>query len=212
MQIIDKNKDYYDYMRMYGVDKAITFDRRGSVVLSRIDLLRAISPVRDYYKREDEAQYFVLEAGFTQWVFSANIKYEKAPGLSIFDPVSGVIQLKATFKDNKHYFPKEIAIAPVDVPRSVWNFMGDWRHWTRRKDLPIERFSDLELLKDRAVLNPILRETHLASFIPAMDIWAEISNYVSSKNNDRDAEIVNSDVDKIVNHGFDKKASFRNLK
>jgi hypothetical protein len=35
MKIIDRNKDYYDYLsHVYGVDGNIAFDRRGSVLLT----------------------------------------------------------------------------------------------------------------------------------------------------------------------------------
>ena len=68
----------------------------------------------------------------------------------------------------------------------------------------------IEINENRIIVNPILDATHIPSFIPAMDIWVELNNYISSKYNDKTIEIKNSDTDKLINHGFDKVSSFRN--
>ena len=58
MQIIDKNKDYYDYCQFeFGpVDKTATFDRRGSKVLNEQGFLRQFCG-RSYFNRNFFSDY-----------------------------------------------------------------------------------------------------------------------------------------------------------
>ena len=58
MQIIDKNKDYYDYCQFeFGpVDKTATFDRQGSKVLSEKEFLRQFC--RNKYSRKFFSDYY----------------------------------------------------------------------------------------------------------------------------------------------------------
>jgi hypothetical protein len=62
---------------------------------------------------------------------------------------------------------------------------------------------------DKSIEDPILADTSLTSILDGEAIWKEIQNYISSLNNEVDVETDISDVDKAVNHGFDKKTSFR---
>jgi hypothetical protein len=57
--------------------------------------------------------------------------------------------------------------------------------------------------------NPILKNTPIPSLIPAREIYNNLDNYFRSMRNDKTVELVNSDIDKAINHGFDKKTSFR---
>ena len=53
MYILDKNTDYYDYFsHIYGEDKSITFDRRGSAIIKDemlVDLLDVERRTYDLY-------------------------------------------------------------------------------------------------------------------------------------------------------------------
>jgi len=70
MYILDKNKDYYDYVsRIYGVDKTITFDRRGSFLVNEKELLEpyTINIKKGYHSfYDDNAIFFILEVGYIQ--------------------------------------------------------------------------------------------------------------------------------------------------
>jgi hypothetical protein len=58
---------------------------------------------------------------------------------------------------------------------------------------------------------PILVNSGLPSIIPAEDVYQGLEQYFSSKSNDVSRESDGlKDVEKAVNHGFDKKTSFRN--
>ena len=205
MYIIDKNKDYYDYFKgIYGIDKTITYDRRGSAVLSEMSLMEHITPFE--MNRTEGTYTFILEVGTVQYLFKAKILFRITDIYSsMARPYRGKFELIKVFKDHKHYFPKEISLVPVNTPH-IWS----WKRHEGDTYSAVKSFSDLDVLEDKRIDNPILKDTSIASLIPPMDIWIELTNFISSKYNDKTVTIVNSDVDKAVNHGFDKKTSFRN--
>jgi hypothetical protein len=203
MYILDKNKDYYDYYKgIYGIDKTITYDRRGSTVLSEQKLLEFISDC--VINSPSSVVYFILEVGTIQYLFRVKMYYKRADKYSFPEPYKGEFSLNNVFKDHRHYFPKEISLVPARVNHGWY-----WQN-KRNEDKVVKSWDEIELLKDRMVNNPIIKDTSIASFIDPKDIWIELTNFISSKYNDKTVDIVNTDADKIVNHGFDKKSSFRN--
>ena len=211
MYIIDKNKDYYDYMKGMGVDKSITYDRRGSIVLSEQDLLNHVIP-SDYHRRyrsmyawdDDSVVHFVVEIGDTQYLIRISDLKFKTVSVSpeCYAPISGHFELVRTFQDHKHYFEKEISIVPA---RKKWM----WRSWKTKRDSIVHSYSELDIVNDKVLSNPIMKDTSIASLISPQDVWVGLMNYISSKYNDKTVAIQNTDVDKLTNHGFDKKTSFR---
>jgi hypothetical protein len=202
MYIIDKNKDYYDYYKsIYGIDKTITYDRRGSTVLSEQKLLKFISNC--VVDSPSSVLYFILEVGTIQYLFRVKMYYKRADKYSFPEPYKGEFSLNNVFKDHKHYFKKEISLVPVKTNRGYW--------WSKQHENEVAKsWGEIEVLKDRVVDNPIVADTSIPSFIDPKDIWIELTNFISSKYNDKTVDIVNTDIDKVVNHGFDKKSSFRN--
>lgn len=59
--------------------------------------------------------------------------------------------------------------------------------------------------------NPIMDGTWIPSFIPAEEVWNNITDYLLSI---KEPEIIDNrtDVQHLESHGFDKKSSFRNVK
>jgi len=206
MYILDKNKDYYDYLaKLYGVDKTIVYDRRGSVPLTELSFLRMAPDYGDYNKSQKyisgvQRFLFIVEIGFTQYLFEMHdIKYDNT---EYHYPVSCNYELVRVFRDNKHYYEKEIAI--VRVTRG---FNSNWRDWNKKE---FTKFNELKVIPESKISNPILKDTIIPSYIKAIEVWGNLSNYISSKYNDKTITIINSDVDKLQNHGFDKVVSFRN--
>jgi len=203
MQIIDKNKDYYDYLqKVYGRDTTITYDRRGSRVMTDLFIVELVAPPEYYYEQKNGA-LFVLEVGEVQYLFRVmNVAYAKFP---MSGALGGEIELLTSFSDHKHYFEKEMTLVPAK--RSGYNYAWFSKKY---KECPVKSYSELKVIPEWQVLNPILRETSIPSFITEQEMWVNLTNYISSKYNDKTVTIVNSDVDKAVMHGFDKNTSFRN--
>lgn len=60
---------------------------------------------------------------------------------------------------------------------------------------------------------PILKNTWVPKYVPAEEAYYAIEEWLIAQHNDVDQESKGiTDVEKAVNHGFDKKASFRNVK
>jgi len=208
MYILDKNKDFYDYLSgIYGVDKTITYDRRGSTVLTEKTLLNLIVPTEGSYREHYKNNFvlFILEVGDIQYLIMVNeIKFKKDTDEYYWGalyPVEAKFRLFKTFMDHKHYFEKEITLVPVRRLHTPFTW--------REKKFEVNNYSELEILDYYKVSNPIMKNTSIPSIIDATEVWKNLNNYISSKYNDKTITIVNSDVDKAVNHGFDKKTSFR---
>lgn len=68
-------------------------------------------------------------------------------------------------------------------------------------------------IKDQDYKMPILKNTWIPKWVSAKDAYYGIEEWLIAQHNDVDQESEGlTDVDKAINHGFDKKASFRNIK
>ena len=204
MYIIDSNKDYYDYVsHIYGLDKKIVFDRRGSTRIESKDLV----DLRETRYYGGKTQFILLETGMVQYllkldnivVTDENKPKNKHIDLSAYQHVKSFdVEIVDKFEDHKNVTGCPIAI------RSVHN---SWRSYHYIKQFPTE-YKDYKITNDIELDLPILASTCITKIIPAEEIWKNICNYISSLGNDKDVAQA-SDIEKIVNHGFDKKESFR---
>lgn len=208
MLIIDKYKDYYDHFsHIYGIDKKVVYDRRNSFPLTTHNILeRNKNRGRWYY---DKRHFFILEVGFAQYLFAINGLYIKQKLDTIYYKPEILdcesITLEHTFRENKHYFEKEITFVLCDI-----KFDFRWKKHKKVKNYVFNTLKEaIEFEENTEISNPILKDTAITSLIEPFEIWAEVSNYISSLNNDKEVDIKLTDVDKAINHGFDKKSSFR---
>lgn len=202
MYILDKNKDYYDYFsNIYGSDKNITFDRRGSIIITDETV------VRIYNYDKHEGQFFILEIGNVQYLIRLyDLVLKKADRLystiEVFDSVK--MEIKNIFRNNKNIFGFPISIRSVNIPNRSYHY--------NKKTGEFKTDYTEYCVTDTTIINlPILANTQLTRLIDPEEIWKELSNYISSLKNDKDSVFV-PDIQKVVNHGFDKKESFRNIK
>lgn len=205
MQIIDKNKDFYDYFSyVYGVDKTITFDRRGSTIIydESIFLLNNKSYL---YLMVDRKTHFILEVGNIQYLIEMyDIEIERNWSINEFK--SCKLKILHTFSNHTHYFDSVMSIREVDVKtRFNWS-RGDFK----REPILSDNFRDTVIkIYDNYINLPILKETQLTKVLDPEEIWKELQNYISALNNDKEVDIEMTDVEKAEIHGFDRKTSFR---
>ena len=208
MLIIDKYKDYYDHFsHIYGVDKKVVYDRRNSYPLTTHNILERIKNKGRWYY--NDKLYFVLEVGVVQYLFAINDFYIKQKLDTVFYKPeildSKPITLDHTFRENKHYFEKESTFVLADL-----KFELEWKKHRKAKNYVFNTLKEaIDFEEDSKISNPILKDTVITSLIEPFEIWVEVSNYISSLNNDKKVDIKLTDVDKAINHGFDKKSSFR---
>jgi hypothetical protein len=201
--IIDRNDDYYDHCsRQLGEDDKAVYDRRGSKLISLSNVLQNAIFSRRH------TLFFVLEAGYRQYLFEAkNISWEDRTGVA--RPPQADIELIKCFDEQKHYMPAPLSlIHDVDVAsRYTWR-----KHGTANPLMLDGSFEDSICWSRRAgtLMNPILKASSLTKFIPPLELWSALSDYVSSLNTEKGSTTPLTDIEKVVNHGFDKKTSFRN--
>lgn len=211
MYIIDKNKDYYDFhSHIYGVDKTVTFDRRGSIIITNDNLIRLSCRYGWQYDRlhKDDKNFIILEVGNVQYLIILFDFIVKDNPDHYTKLVFCSMQIIKIFRHNRHFFDKPISIKGV-------NF--DWRWSYKKGNLFNKKYkienSIEEVIKrvfESEIELPILAKTDITSLIDGKEIWIELQSYIASLNNDKDISIPMTDVEKAEIHGFDKKTSFRN--
>jgi len=187
--IIDKHTDFYDYYsNIYGVDKSVVYDRRGS---TPIDLNR-YTDIQKYHPI-----HILLEVGDIQYIFLINRTIIKDVA------IDDTLKLVQTFQEHKHYFDSPVSLHQVEF--SYW--------WALFSQLSFRydysRYSNIKKVFN-SVSNPILANTRLTKCLNAEKVWIDIQNYLTGLKNDKTVDNLN-DVEKAEVHGFDKK-SFRNMK
>lgn len=212
MLIIDSNTDYYDFVsHVYGQDKKVIFDRRGSEVLWN-EVISSHCGVFSKERRWRPDSFLLLfEYGAVQKIIQFyDLQFIDGDALSLEPPK---VRTLHTYRENKHLTPSPITVARI---RSTY---GLWKWGLPRRgeaQYPPERFippslgelsRSLESPKNM-ILNPILRETSLTQVVDPYELWKEVQNYLSSLNNEERADTDMTDKERAELHGFDKH-SFR---
>jgi hypothetical protein len=202
MYIIDKNRDYYDHFsHIYGVDKRVVFDRRGSRMVGNRDLL---SISFQYFWGNIKQTFVLLEVGNVQYLFRLhNFKIKKGGRLPD-DCLSYSIELARTFSDNINRFGSPISLRGADI-----GYVHNWKQ--RKRVFLIDRTFDEAIARTFKPIEgiPILAATKITSLIDGERLWRNLQTYISSLDNDRDVSINMTEEEKAEVHGFDRKTSFR---
>jgi len=206
MYIVDRNTDFYDYLsKIYGIDKGIIFDRRGSeriddeFLSSGIDSVNSVNYHYSSWRSTSKEGWFVLEIGTIQYLIKIfDVENKKDESFK-----SCKMKVLRVFNNNINQYGFPISIKKIRIP---------WI-WGRKEEEFIKNGKFKELVKIdytyKTIINPILAKTQLTKLIDPEEIWKSLANYISSLNNDKDISIPMTDVEKAINHGFDKRTSFR---
>ena len=216
LRIIDKNKDYYDYLAYQAdSDDGVTFDRRGSIPLRSVDFFNVLSEDvknhRYYYRRwfwkEEPAEYnkfFAIRAGVKFFLIGLKLEVDETDFRNCILK-SYKMNLIKIFEDFD-YRGKLLDIVSVYDSDILLNLVN------KKK---IENIKLSELIIENLGLPDgfyILKNIGIPSIISPEEIYYGIETYLFSLKNDKHCESKNlTDSEKIVNHGFDKKTSFRNM-
>ena len=225
MQIIDKIKDYYDYLQYeFGqVDKDSTFDRRRSVLLSEEDFFKYCykDEVARYFRyikkyshyRYEESNYILvlLEIGNIQYILKyENMKIIIKNSITNEYSVKGNVLIDQIFNMGFHLLPDAITLTHFRERIKFEGYQNHLQRWNRFHKMrdPTDIDVPAELYKD-SFKNPILKNTLIPSIINDRDVYNALDNYFRSKYNEKVIDIKNTDIQKAENAGFDKKSSFR---
>ena len=208
MKILCKEKDFYDYIGYaseYGTED-ITFDRRNMSMIKQ-----GTDPADN-----ETCGYFInvlletgkladigLWIGFDLYIFRIREISNRKEKTNIGEILSKDFKWKVDLichrkaYNVKHNMPIEFVI--IDNGISSWDYWNNWK---------IKHF---DFFEENTI--PILRNTWVPSYVDAQTAYYNIEEWLIAQHNDVDQESKGlTDTDKVINHGFDKKASFRNIK
>ena len=210
MKIIDRNKDFYDYMQGIYFDASNTFARRGSHIISKEMLLRPFGML------EAEIYYLHIQINYLNYIIKAiGSSFSYGCKNQIYSANDSNFQLVTFWKDyetknlvkvdffkipeyNEKYFEK----SPISILKE-----------TKMYQLHSKRFNwDGFDINEKNF--PIFKDSGLVKFFDAREIYFAIDDYLSSQKtkNERIESINITDKEKIINHGFNISYSFRNKK
>ena len=236
MRIIDKNKDFYDYLQGIYLDQLLVFDRTGSFVLTKQALCDCIP------KHARRPGCFVLlQVCNTFWLYYAR-QVQKKDVLVLEQPEYD-FELVASWKNyNKQRQLLKLDLIDFsagDIFPNTWMF---WKYeddnkmaatlasvdFTEKKDLLIaavdtSNYRVLECLNHYDTRTcwcsnrqtkyhiPILSSSGLVGGIAPLEIYLSIEEYLSFEKtaSERTESVGLTDEERIENHGFDVKHSFR---
>ena len=222
MRIIDKNYDYYDYLQ--DNEDTLVFDRRGSVVDIRDHILHSISRMLDSWYEEGSI-FLLLQCGATYWLFLAEGKDIKREGpkdiATDYD-----LHLITTWKDYDRPY-RLLSFEFITLER-LWEYSIYDKEFKGRKyirTLNIEKVkAAAPKLKDTITHKqykcqerydkdgyPLLKLSGIPNLVGPEEMYNAIDEYFSLMKAAAESTVAKgtTNEDKIKNHGFDVKASFR---
>ena len=237
MYIIGKNKDYYDgVVGSMGIDKTIVYERK-TIELDNGEKVPA-SIFHHVFPEHTKNTAIIKLAGLNDLNKDGKKKYEGVDGFIVgfcgklyFGWKFGY--KKKVWNDNYERFDNEYFYDVIYGYDNAKKYL-DTRYWGRNYDdthrdamnfNPIEIFREFNVpvfIYDHhiwrkcgtqntgVILNPILKEYEFYKVFDSFMAFQEISMFIGGVLGVGEKEIVEiSNENKIVQHGFDKKWSFR---
>ena len=226
MRIIDKNTDFYDYLQNIYRDNSIVFDRTDSFVLTK-------EMVCDWLFRCDiDSEGFVLlQVCNTFWLFFIEVT-EKSKLYN--NPINFKSELVLTWKN----YQKDRVLIKLEILNNFrWNILklisnASWRDFRYDRKKIADK---VEVLKQAIDTNdycvkhrfdkhtmcyggefvekhiPLLKASGFSGCISALDIFLAFEEYFSTEKSAKEKTESKgiTDKERIENHGFDLKSSFR---
>jgi hypothetical protein len=226
MRIIDKNTDFYDYLQ--DPTDTLVFDRRGSFLLEKEDVCRALGR---YWHGREQFRFILLQCGATFWLFLVYVTEFDSWDI----PTDYELELLHTWKN----FDKSNELLKIDVldrggsykmcddkthkynlelvkkySEDIVDYINrnDSYHYSRSNMNNNTKFIDYKGGHKKEVQTiPILRPSGMGKLINPQEIFSAIEEYFSiekTKLETTEPKGATND-DKIIMHGFDTKTSFR---
>ena len=230
MRIIDKNRDYYDYLQS-SEDNRVVFDRRGSFTLTKEAICRSFWNVR--YGGKTSWRFLLMQCGSTFWLFLAEITkwddWGRLPSdfrLELFDSWKDYSAERKLLNVEAVSFCTLSAMLThyVEICGDTTREKIESRKAAIRSEIVNGSYSHEGNLshdekitgcgstfKHEKLFYPLLKECGIAGLVSAQDIFVAIEEYFSMEKTENETTepkgITNED--KIVMHGFNVKTSFR---
>ena len=229
MRIIDKNTDFYDFWQGVYPDNSITFDRTDSFLLTKEIFCEHLSFVTSYPRHGRKQNFCLLQVCHSFWLFLTDITDTTKCGF----PKDYTVELLATWK-NYNSQRRLIRLDLIDfdwyVCSGLYIGMGDHTYdmeKVRGRIQTLIQAVDTGNLRVRASIDrhmirkdggeqiekhiPLLKACGIGSCMESLDIFLAFEEYFSLEKSsaEKTDSVGLTDHEKIGNHGFDTKTSFR---
>lgn len=224
MRIIDKNNDYYDYLN--DNEDTLVFDRRGSRELTRREIIYIINLVMDSYYKEPNI-FMVLQCGATYWLlFAEGIDIRKDEFYLKETAHDYRLSVLCTWKDYDH--PIKLLSLQTIMFNEMWKYnLYKIEHHKQKiiRTLLWEEIVKATPKLQEAVIHKeyrvyddfstkgylLLKATGIPNLIGPEVMYNAIDEYFSLMKTAAESTVAEGTTnnDKIKNHGFDTKTSFR---
>lgn len=226
MRIIDKNNDYYDYFQ--DNEDTLVFDRRGSCLLPKKEIKDAIERVLNSYYHVPHV-FLLLQCGATYWLlFVEGIDIEKRTGFTGPVETVGDYNIWVLSRWNEYNQPFKLLSLQAITFNQSWKYKIYDVHYYRRgikRELVIDRLIENARALQEAVMHKdykvflnfnkdgylLFKASGIPDAIPPEEIYSAIDEYFSLEKTAAESTTARGTTnnDKIKNHGFDIKTSFR---
>lgn len=221
MKILDKCKEFYDYVvSIYGIDNDIILDRRDSIDRYFYSGSNWSIIANNIVKN---IMYYVLEIGNTQYLFKTiyegdSVWHQHLISIELVKIIESDKQIIEYQLDNwkdqtiiNHYKKKREDISH-NSPTNFYYVLSTLELDIRHKHVTLESLS-FQQLSNCAIQNNknlYVNLTPFAKYLDPVTVYNQIYNFLLSK---KDKKIVDSrtDVQKLESAGFDRKTSFRKM-
>ena len=231
MRILDKNTDFYDYLQNVYYDPSVTFDRTDSFELTK-EIFCNYLYAWDYKRVSNEKYKFVLlQVCNTFWLFLIEVTSKNDIG----KPEAYTAELVRTWKNYSRQ-RQLIRLDVIEFGFEVYRIISGSKYGMRilfNREKIMEKAQTLSELVDNGDYRikstvdrhiiyhgdnvreekhlPLLKASGLARCIGPLDIFLAFEEYLSLEKQalERTASKDITDTEKLENHGFDRKKSFR---
>ena len=236
MRIIDKNTDYYDYYQNIYRDDTITFDRTDSFLLTKSMMCEHLSGTHWNRWDNDPYNFVLLQVCNTFWLFLTQItkrdeynrtldytmelittwkNYSKPRRLIKVDIISFLSDVRRLLRKKTDYsmYDKTAIVSRTDVLAQAID-SGNYkvcnsidRHVIYKGSVGVFRGEQPKVEKHI----PLLKACGVAGCVDPLEIYLAFEEYFSleKSSHERTESVGLTDKEKITNHGFDVKTSFR---
>ena len=207
MRIIDKNKDFYDYLQCY--DDDVVFDRRGSYILTNQDICDLWCGFHENFSDK----YLLLQVGYSYWLMIAKCESTAVSCTNTPQCIDYSLELVDYWKDYNHF--DNLHFGTVDKYFSaefLFSKKWDWKsnlideikrgNYENKKDFTVDTYHKINDVK------LIFRNIKIPSVVIADDLYNAFDEYFSHLKDDVKVDNM-TDIEKVESHGFNKKTSFR---
>lgn len=226
MRIIDKQNDYYDYLQ--DNEDTLVFDRRGSRSLDKAEIKDVINRVYDSYYRVPHV-FLVLQCGASYWLlFVEGTNIKDRTGYCGPAKVVGNYNIWILSRWKEYNQPLKLLSLQAIQFNQIWKYKIYDIDYHRQKvsrtlvsDNLIKSSDELRdavIHKDYVVYQdfskkgyPLLKGSGIPNVVSPEEIYNAIDEYFSLEKTAAESTTAKGTTnnDKIKNHGFDTKTSFR---